>query len=120
MIANIPYNQVIQDFKDTLRGDVPWVKYRGKWVLEYNTNTQDLHVMLDTYGIRSNQRWRRYNGDEKSLPELSILAINYKQDNGWHWVVCERDGYINIYDPWSGVYGWSSDLDIHAFVRVHS
>ncbi|KKM21269.1 hypothetical protein LCGC14_1637130 [marine sediment metagenome] len=95
IIANQPYNAVLQDYEDL--SDEPtyweWWDERKVWSLNYGTNTMNLHDMLAHYGVQSNKQRISYSGRD-CLPDLSILTIHLRQEawNGikttfWHWKV---------------------------------
>lgn len=131
IIADQPYKTVIDDFEDLAdKAGNPiewsWKSGNKRWYIGYGTTTKDLHVLLDYYGVKSNQRRVKYKG---KLPDVSILTINprYEKLGGnmelcWHWVVCLReDGAFRILDPWKGERKTLGDVGkIDSYMRIHT
>ena len=66
----------------------------------FYTGTNHLRYLSDSFNIELGKKRRQFKSFE-ALPEIAILAINYKEDSDtWHWVVYRRT--INdefVYDP---------------------
>ena len=128
MISRKSYNNVIDDYWIQEK-DIFWkyINEHKRWVIDYGTNTIDLHKLLDDYGIGSNKRCVPYKGSDK-LPDLSILVIskrkeriNGKQKTCWHWVVCKREGRnFKVLDPYHGERTLKDCGKINSYIRIHT
>jgi len=121
MVANKAYDQVVLDYTHyEYDGETPQVFREGRVVNGFGTGKLDLHNLLDLYGIQSNRTLTKYKGRD-SLPELSILVVN-KRENGWHWVVCVKEGYrkYTVYNPSRGKQSLRECGPITSFLRIHT
>ena len=130
MIADQPYKTVVDDFEDLADKvgnpiEWNWKSDNKRWYIGYGTTTKDLHVLLDYYGVKSNQRCVTYKG---KLPDVSILNIDSRHErlggkmvHCWHWVVCLReDEAFRILDPWKGKRKTLEDVGaIDSYMRIH-
>ena len=66
----------------------------------FYTDTKDLRGLASIFNIELGKRKRRFKSFGE-LPEIAILAINYKEDSDtWHWVVYRRTSNDEfVYDP---------------------
>ncbi|MGC9208200.1 hypothetical protein, partial [Acidithiobacillus sp.] len=66
----------------------------------FYTGTKHLKDLGKIFDIELGNKRRQFNGFQ-NLPEMAILAINYKEDLGtWHWVVYRRTSSDEfVYDP---------------------
>lgn len=66
----------------------------------FYTGTKHLKDLGKSFDIELGNKRRQFNGFQ-NLPEMAILAINYKEDLGtWHWVVYRRTSSDEfVYDP---------------------
>jgi len=67
---------------------------------ELYTTAPDLRKLGQEFNLDVGGRRRRFK-DFQSLPELAILAINYREaENTWHWVVfCRTADEEFVLDP---------------------
>jgi len=63
-----------------------------------DTNGADLSRIGKKFGLSISKKRLKFKG-YKDLPKLSILAVDYRDnDINWHWVVRNNKGVIK--DPW--------------------